>query len=259
MKTLVVYHHVPIREALRDVLKELGSDIIVLEAADSREAMRLIEEHLDIGLALLNLNLPDRDGFGVLSELRMSHPSISVVVMSAEQDHDTVVKALDAGALGFIPKSATREVILSAIQLVISGGVYIPPQVLPGADLVLTERQMVELLAVPGAVSPADLGLTELQVDVLTLIMQGKSNKAICRVLDLSEPIVKSHINTILRALKVNKKRPRDGDLPEAPSPAVPPSPTRSPQGKRRRKSLGFLTAESNRSAPDEPADEAEP
>jgi len=68
-------------------------------------------------------------------------------------------------------------------------------------------------------------------VDVLTLIMQGKSNKAICRVLDLSEPIVKSHISTILCALKVNRKRPRDGDLPEAPSPAVPPSPTRSPQG----------------------------
>ena len=145
MKTLVVYHHVSIRETLRGVLKELTGDITVLEAADSREAMRLIEEHPDLSLILLNLNLPDRDGFSVLSELRMSHPAISVVVMSAEQDHDTVVKALDAGALGFIPKSATREVILSAIQLVISGGVYIPPQVLPGADLGLTERQMDEL------------------------------------------------------------------------------------------------------------------
>src|SRR6516165_2200191 len=176
MKTLVVYHHVSIREALRGVLKELTGDITVLEAADSREAMRLIEEHPDLSLILLNLNLPDRDGFSVLSELRMSHPAISVVVMSAEQDHDTVVKALDAGALGLIPKSATREVILGAMQLVISGGVYIPPQVLPGADLGLSERQMVELLALPGAVSPADLGLTGLQMDVLTLIMQAKSN-----------------------------------------------------------------------------------
>jgi len=100
MKTLVVYHHVSIREALRGVLKELTGDITVLEAADSCEAMRLIEEHPDLSLILLNLNLPDRDGFSVLSELRMSHPAISVVVMSAEQDHDTVVKALDAGALG---------------------------------------------------------------------------------------------------------------------------------------------------------------
>src|SRR6516164_3222188 len=126
--------------------------------------------------------------------------------MSAEQDHDTMVKALDAGALGFIPKSATRESILGAMQLVISGGVYIPPQVLPGGDLGLTERQMVELLALPGAVSPADLGLTRLQMDVLTLIMQGKSNKAICRVLDLPEPTVKSHVSAILRALKVSNR-----------------------------------------------------
>jgi len=217
-----------------------GDDITVLEAADSREAMRLIEGHPDLSLILLNLNLPDRDGFSVLSELRMSHPAISVVVMSAEQDHDTVVKALDAGALGFIPKSATREVILGAMQLVISGGVYIPPQVLPGADLGLTERQMVDLLAVPGAVSPADLGLTGLQMDVLTLIMQGKSNKAICRVLDLSEPTVKSHVSAILRALKVNRKRPRGGDLPEAPSPAVPPSPTRAHKGRGRGNRGGF-------------------
>ena len=101
------------------------------------------------------------------------------------------------------PKSATRKVILGAVELVISGGVYIPPQALPGQDQ-----------APQRPVSPADLGLTERQMDVLTLIMQGKSNKA---------------VSAILRA----RKRPGDGDLPEAPSPAVPPSPTRGlgPQG----------------------------
>jgi DNA-binding NarL/FixJ family response regulator len=143
-----------------------------------------------------------------------------------------VVKALDQGALGFIPKSAAREVILGAMQLVFSGGVYIPPQALPAQEQ-----------APQRPVSAANLGLTERQMDVLTLIMQGKTNKAICRVLDLSEPTVKSHISAILRALKVsnraeivvavNRKRPRDGDLPEAPLPADPPSPTRGlgPQG----------------------------
>jgi DNA-binding NarL/FixJ family response regulator len=96
--------------------------------------MRVIEEHPDLGRILLNLNLPDRDGFSVLSELRMRHPAISVVVMSAQEDHDSVVKALNQGARGFIPKSATREVILGAMQLVISGGVYMPPQ--PGASTI---------------------------------------------------------------------------------------------------------------------------
>jgi DNA-binding NarL/FixJ family response regulator len=166
----------------------------------------------------------------------MSHPAISVVVMSAQQDHDSVVKALKQGALGFIPKSATRKVILGAVQLVISGGLYIPPQALPGQEQARSAPAGMPRAA--GArpvsdqrpVSPADLGLTERQMDVLlTLIMQGKSNEAICRVLDLLEPTVKSHVSAILRA----RKRPGDGDLPEAPSPAVPPSPTRGlgPQG----------------------------
>jgi DNA-binding NarL/FixJ family response regulator len=165
----------------------------------------------------------------------MSHPAISVVVMSAQQDYNSVVKALDQGARGFIPKSATRKVILGAVQFVIRGGVYIPPLcpslVFPGPEQ-----------APQRPVSPADLGLTERQMEVLTLIMQGNNNKAICRVLDLSKPTVKNHISAIARALKVSNRieiviamrKPRnDGDLPEAPSPAVPPSPTRGlgPQG----------------------------
>src|SRR6516164_10430886 len=97
MKFLVVDDHQLIREALRGVLKELGGDITVLEAADRREAMRLIEEHPDLGLILLDLNLPHRDGFSVLSELCMRHPAISVVVMSAQPDHESVVKAAQPG------------------------------------------------------------------------------------------------------------------------------------------------------------------
>ena len=128
-----------------------------------------------------------------------------------------------------------------------------------GPDLGLTERQMDELTLIMQGdpVSPENLGLTELQMDVLTLLTQGSSKEGICGELGLSEPTLKNHVNAILRALGVNVKRPRDGGLPEAPSPAVPPSPTRGPQGERLRKSQGFLTAESNRSAPDEPADEA--
>jgi len=134
MKFLVVDDHELIREAMRGALAELEGDATILEASDSRETMRLIEEHPDVDLILLDLNLPDRDGLTVLSELRKSHPAISVVVMSARQDRDSVVKALNQGALGFIPKSVTRKVILGAVQLVISGGVYIPPQALPGKE-----------------------------------------------------------------------------------------------------------------------------
>ena len=210
MKFLVVDDHELIREAMRGALKQLDSNAAILEAADSRQAMQLIEENNDLDLILLDLNLPDRDGFSVLVELRKSYPSVVVVVMSAQQDHDSVVKALNLGALGFIPKSATRKVILGALQLVMSGGTYIPPQALPSEQPPLTPTPAPTSQAKPETggdkVSPADLGLTGRQIDVLALIMQGKSNKAICRVLDLSEPTVKSHVSAILRALKVSNR-----------------------------------------------------
>src|SRR5262245_60594416 len=181
MKFLVVDDHELIREAMRGALKQLDAEATILEAADSRQAMPLIEENIDLDLILLDLNLPDRDGFSMLVELRKTHPSVSVVVMSAQQDQESVVKALKLGASGFIPKSATRKVILGALQLVMSGVTYIPPQALPSEQPPLTSTPAPTLQAKPGAdkVSPADLGLTGRQIDVLALIMQGKSNKAI--------------------------------------------------------------------------------
>ena len=210
MKFLVVDDHELIREAMRGALKQLDAEATILEAADSRQAMPLIEENIDLDLILLDLNLPDRDGFSMLVELRKTHPSVPVVVMSAQQDQDSVVKALRLGAFGFIPKSATRKLILGALQFVMSGGTYIPPQALPSDQSPLTPTPAPTLQAKPetGAdkVSPANFGLTGRQIDVLALIMQGKSNKAICRVLDLSEPTVKSHVSAILRALKVSNR-----------------------------------------------------
>ena len=141
MKVLVVADRALIREALRGVLKELRGDITVLEAVDSRQAMEIVAEHADLDLILLDLNLLDRDGFSVLSELRESHLAISVVVMSAQKDHRSVVKALNQGARGFIPKSATREVMLSALQLVFAGGIYVPPEAIAQAKRPVPPRQ----------------------------------------------------------------------------------------------------------------------
>jgi len=215
MKFLVIDDHELIREAMRGTLAQLESGAEILEAADGAQAIRLVEQHADLDLILLDLNLPDRDGFSMLAELRRNHPGVSVVVMSAQQDQDSVVKALNMGALGFIPKSAQRKVLLSALQLVMSGGVYIPTQALspaqpqaPSAQPTTAPAPAAPAVLPPqgGAAAPSDLGLTGRQVDVLTLIMQGKSNKAICRVLDLSEPTVKTHVSAILRALKVNSR-----------------------------------------------------
>jgi DNA-binding NarL/FixJ family response regulator len=206
MKVLVVDDHVLIREALRGVLTHLKSDAMVLEASDGGGALALVAAHADIGLILLDLNLPDRDGFSILAELRDQHPEISVVVLSAQQDRSSVVKALDLGALGFIPKSAQREVMITALQLVFAGGIYIPPAILASEEPTLLDRQPQGRAASERRVSPRDLGLTERQLEVLALMTQGKSNKAICRALQLAEPTVKNHITAIFRALKVNNR-----------------------------------------------------
>jgi DNA-binding NarL/FixJ family response regulator len=196
MKILVVDDHVLIREALRGVLKELAAEVAILEATNAGAALQALEQHGDITLVLLDLGLPDRDGFSLLEELNESHPAISVVVLSALQERADVAKALDLGASGFIPKSADREVMLGALRLVLCGGIYIPPQILA--------RE--EPSTRPARISPVDLGLTERQVAVLALMAQGKSNKVICRTLNIAEATVKNHVTAILKALRVTNR-----------------------------------------------------
>src|SRR5262245_53487260 len=100
MKILVVDDHVLIREALSSVLKELkGEAVVILEASDSRQAMRHITQNPDVDLVLLDLGLPDRDGLQMLAELSQRYPTPSVVVLSMQQDRATMMKALALGAL----------------------------------------------------------------------------------------------------------------------------------------------------------------
>ena len=196
MKVLVIDDHALVREALHGVLRELKADASVIEAPDWRQAARAIEQSPDLALVLLDLGLPDRDGFEALAELRARLPAVSVVVLSARHDRESVARALALGASGYIPKAATREVMRSALNLIFAGGMYIPPEILDqGVPAPVTADN-------PGT----DLGLTERQLDVLALMMQGKSNKAICRELDLAEPTVKNHVTAILRALKATNR-----------------------------------------------------
>jgi DNA-binding NarL/FixJ family response regulator len=200
MKILLLDDHALIRDALRGVVWELAPEATVLEAADSSQAMRLIEAHPDLHLILLDLNLPDRDGFAVLADLRRRHATISLVVLSASQDRDSILRAIDLGALGFIPKSSPRDVMVNALRLIFSGGIYIPPEALARAET----RDAKPAAQQPR--SPADLGLTGRQVEVLALMMEGKSNKAISRTLDVAEPTVKHHVTAVLKALNVTNR-----------------------------------------------------
>jgi DNA-binding NarL/FixJ family response regulator len=202
MKFLITDDHVLIREALRGVLAELRNDASVFEASNSQQAMCIVEDNPDLGLILLDLNLPDRDGFSVLTDLRERYPAIPVVVLSALQDRISVTRALDLGALGFIPKTTQREVMLSALRLVFSGGIYNPTEILAREEPQSSPKPANNL----ASVLPADLGLTTRQIEVLALMAQGLPNKAISRTLNMAEPTVKNHITAILKALKVSNR-----------------------------------------------------
>ena len=238
MKILIVDDHALIRDAMQGVLKRLQRGVVVLEAADSQQAFATIAGNPDINLILLDLTLPDRDGLSVLAELRDRYPTISVVVLSALQDRANVQKVLDLGAAGFIPKSARREVMLSALQLVFAGSVYIPPEILaPEGFAEAAPSQQYESRPSENRpsenrpiVSLADLKLSDRQQDVLALMMQGNSNKVICRALNLAEPTVKNHVTAILRALKVSNRteavitvKDLGWKLPTPPTPPTPP------------------------------------
>lgn len=202
MKILIVDDHVLIREALRGVLGELRPDAEILDAADCSEAMRLATASAaELELILLDLGLPDGDGFDILADLRARYPAVAIVVLSATKDRDSVTRSLDLGALGFIPKSATRAVMMSALQLVFAGGIYVPPEILQRDQAAPPSSPVAAK-----AVSPSDLGLTDRQVDVLALMMHGKSNKAICRELALAEATVKNHVTAVLKTLKVTNR-----------------------------------------------------
>ena len=207
MKFLVVDDHLLILDGLRGVLTELDSGAIILEASRWSDAARLLTEHDDLSLILLDLSLPDYDGFTALKDLREQHPGLPVVVLSSSRDRDSIAKAFELGAAGFIPKSEGLEVLLAALRLVFSGGVYIPPEFLSRSEAAAKLAPSIASdRATAGQASPPDLGLTPRQIDVLALMMRGKSNKAICQILDLAEQTVKGHVTAILRDLKVSNR-----------------------------------------------------
>jgi DNA-binding NarL/FixJ family response regulator len=132
------------------------------------------------------------------------YPATSIVVLSGFNDHDNVVNALNLGAMGFIPKSAERAVMLGALNLVLAGGTYIPPDVLDRQGATAADR--APAAAPPAAVAPSGLALTRRQAEVLAHMMQGLSNKAICRKLDLAERTVKNSVTAIFKALQVSNR-----------------------------------------------------
>jgi DNA-binding NarL/FixJ family response regulator len=197
MKILVVDDHPLILEALHHVLKQLSAEVVVCDAPSGSAGRSLAAANPNADLMLFDLGLPGVDGFALLAELRERHPAIPVVVLSGSERREDVLRALDLGAMGYIPKGVSNEVMLQALRLVLSGGVFLPPSALAAA---------ASAPPVPPVAGLRDLALTDRQSEVLALVLEGKPNKLICRQLGLAEGTVKIHVAACLRALGVHSR-----------------------------------------------------
>ena len=194
MNVLLVDDHALFREGLKFLLRELDSSLVVDEAGDCAAALERASAR-GYDLVLLDLNLPGLRGMDALAALRNAVPGAPTVVLSGEDNPQLVREAIKAGAMGFIPKSSTREVLIQALRLVFAGGVYLPPAA-------LDTHTVAAPLPAPGGESPAArLGLTPRQMDVLRCVIQGKPNKSIARELDISEGTVKAHLSAVMQSL----------------------------------------------------------
>jgi len=194
MKILIVDDHALFREGLVLVLNKLDGEISLLEAADFDKALQLIDLHCDIDMVLLDLDLPDSDGFESLNRLIKQHPNIPVVIVSASDEADVIQNALNKGAMGFIPKASSSSVMLNALQLILNGGIYVPQEM-------LHRQQFSET-----AHDTKSHNLTPRQLQVLDLLVQGQSNRDIAETMFLAESTVKMHVSAILRELGVTNR-----------------------------------------------------
>jgi DNA-binding NarL/FixJ family response regulator len=218
MKVLLIDDHPLILAALQTVIKGLGDDVSVVGANSARAARETLKKNSDFDLVLLDLHLGDADGFEVLTEFRANYPALPVVVVSASDRASDVIRAIDLGAMGFVPKRASNETLFEALHMVMSGGIYVPPMSMgspqneekPEGDTVPSVLHVVRQNAMDSGfqTQPAldAIGLTPRQTDVLALLLQGQPNKLIARELGLSVETVKDHVAAVLRALKVNSR-----------------------------------------------------
>lgn len=190
MNVLIIDDHPLFRAGIASVLGVIAEDLSIIELTSCEDGLAWLAGHDDPALILLDLNLPGVDGMTGLGLLREASPATPVVVLSATEDTVKVKQALARGAMGYIPKSAGSDVILSAIRLVLAGDVYLPAGLLAAST------------AGSGTASaPGDYKLTRRQHEVLTLLARGLSNKEIADRLALAENTVRVHVTAILRLL----------------------------------------------------------
>lgn len=190
MNILLIDDHPLFRSGIAAVVNELDDKVRFVEAEDVKEGLALLKEGKGYSIILLDLALPGLDGMDGIALLRHAAPATPIVVLSATENTVTIRQAITRGAKGYIPKSSGKNIMLNALRLVLSGGVYLP----------------ANILQTDGAVSSNSDSLTPRQADVIQLLAQGRSNKEIADKLELTENTVRTHVAAILKRLGVKNR-----------------------------------------------------
>jgi len=195
MKLLVVDDHPLFRDGLAALLRQANPDTQVFQASDSETGMEMAQATGDLDAVFVDLMMPGLAGEAAVKEFARRRPELPVIVLSSSENPSDVKRVLKAGALGYIPKSASAQTVLSALQLVLTGNIYVPPLLAQAADSTATEQNTI---------APAPLAaLTERQIEVLKQLRDGHPNKEISNRLGIAEKTVKAHVAAIFRALNV--------------------------------------------------------
>jgi len=203
IKVLLVDDHALFRDGMRYVLQQLADEVEILDTGNFTEALQLVMAHPDLDLALLDLHMPDSNGVSSLQLFHQRFPAVPLVVVSGSDQRDDIESVMNLGAMGFISKMSPSKSMLSALRMVLDGGVYVPPQLLQQA---VAKLEPGMALNDKRSLRASKYGLTPRQLQVLQLIGEGKSNKDISRDLNLAEGTVKIHVAAIYQTLHVNSR-----------------------------------------------------
>lgn len=204
MKILIVDDHPLFRAGFHAVLEQSALDAGVLSVSSVPEALQALQKDADIGLVLLDIHLKGDDGFAALKVIGERFPTTACIMISGDEQNSVAARAVQSGASGFIPKSFTADEMIVAIRKVLAGEVFVP-----------------ETTNLAAAEQPN--GLTLRQLEVISMLGRGFSNKEIARALDVAERTVKAHVSAVFEALNVRNRTQavlvaqRRGFLPSTP------------------------------------------
>jgi len=206
MKFLVADVHAVFRVGLVYLLQRLEPEAEMLEASDYAEALEIAEREESIDLILVDLLMPGIEGYSGISALRDRARTAPIIVVSARENPTDVQASLDNGAMGYLPKSSSTEVMLNAIRLVLAGGMYLPPALLGKSGRDRGAESLEASFGQPRLSDQVSRSLTRRQRDVMRLLALGCSNKAVAQELSLAEGTVKVHVSAIFKALNVTNR-----------------------------------------------------